>query len=277
MILERIIETKKIEVARSKEEMTLGDLEDQIGMSEVDSLSEAIRRPGVNIIAEIKYRSPSHGLFHCQDSPEELAAGYVKNGAAAISILTDETFFGGRLEYVRRVSEYLTISESEPEGEGLDAIESVPLLRKDFIIDRYQVAEARREGASAYLLIVACLERPALRELQCVGREYGMEALVEVHDIYELEAALDTGSTMVGVNNRDLRSFEVNVKTSFEIARELEGETGLDLVAESGITDSSLIAELRDAGFSAFLIGTAFMDSPDPAGRLHNLLTGVAE
>ena len=277
MILDRIIETKTIEVARSKEEMTLGELEDQIGMSQVDSLSEAIRRPGVNIIAEIKYRSPSHGPFHCQDSPEELAAGYVKNGAAAISILTDETFFGGRLEYLRRVSEHLAASESDHGREGLDANESVPLLRKDFIIDRYQVAEARRAGASAYLLIAACLEGPALRDLQDVGREYGLEALVEVHDIYELEAALDAGSTILGVNNRDLRSFEVNVNTSFEIARELEGETGLDLVAESGISDSSLIAELRDAGFGAFLIGTAFMDSPNPAERLHDLLTDATE
>jgi indole-3-glycerol phosphate synthase len=178
---------------------------------------------------------------------------------------------------LREVSEYLNVSESDHRREGQDAIESVPLLRKDFILDRYQIAEARLAGASAYLLIVACLERPALNELKEAGREYGLEALVEVHDIYELEVALDAGATLVGVNNRNLRSFEVNVNTSFEIARELERESGLELVAESGISDSSLIAELRDAGFSAFLIGTAFMDSQNPDESLRDLLTDTIE
>jgi indole-3-glycerol phosphate synthase len=148
----------------------------------------------------------------------------------------------------------------------------VPLLRKDFIIDRYQIAEAGIAGASAYLLIVACLEKRALEDLQKAGRDYGLESLVEIHDSYELEAAVDSGATMIGVNNRDLRSFEVNVNTSFEIARRMEGESEVELIAESGISNPSLIAELRDAGFSAFLIGTALMDSRNPARRLRQLL-----
>jgi indole-3-glycerol phosphate synthase len=269
MILDRILATKQRELVQRQEQISLGDLERRIPSSEVISFTEAIRKTDVNIISEIKYNSPSHGAFLCQDPPEELAGAYVKNGAAALSILTDETFFGGSLDFLERVSGHLTSGLSDRDQDGAVP---VPLLRKDFILDRYQVLEARCAGASAFLLIVACLHGSVLRELQATGRDYGLEALVEVHDRFELETALDAGATLVGVNNRDLRSFEVNVNTSFEIARELEGESGPVLVAESGISDASLIAELRDAGFSAFLIGTAFMDSPNPAEQLRKLL-----
>lgn len=273
MILNRIVETKRIEVSQRKEKVPLGNLTDQMAEIDVASFSEAIRRPETNIIAEIKYRSPSHGPFRCQDTPEELAGAYAENGAAAISVLTDETFFGGSIEYLKRVSEYLKGLESERSNEQREGRKQVPLLCKDFIIDRYQIAEAVLGGASAYLLIVACLGKRALSDLQEAGREYSLEPLVEVHDSHELEVAVDSGATIIGVNNRDLRSFEVNVKTSFEIARRLEGERMCALVSESGISEPSLIAELRDAGFNAFLIGTALMDSVDPSQRLRELLS----
>jgi len=266
---------KKGEVSRRMEEIPLDRLVDQLPEVGGPSFLAAVRRPGVNIIAEIKYKSPSHGAFLCQDPPVEIAAGYAESGAAAISVLTDETFFDGKLEYLQQVSEYFQSGESsEGEEEGERRLR-VPLLRKDFIVDRYQIAEAAIAGASACLLIVAGLNSRALSELQEAGRDYGVESLVEIHDSYELETAVDSGTALIGVNNRDLRSFEVNVNTSFEIARRLEGESHFELIAESGISDPSLIAELRDAGFGGFLIGTAFMDSRVPSQRLRELL--VAE
>ena len=266
MILDQILEAKRIEVLRLKGEVPLGSLLDQLSGTEVVSFCEAMRRPDVNIIAEIKYRSPSHGPFSCQDPPEQIARGYADNGAAAISILTDEAFFGGSLRFLQQVSDDFGGAEGQ-KGR-------VPLLRKDFIIDRYQIVEARIAGASAFLLIAACLAADDLRGLLEAGREYGLDAVVEVHDSHELEAAVESGAKIIGVNNRDLRSFEVNVNTSFEIAREMEGESDYTLIAESGLSELSLIRELRDAGFSAFLIGTAFMDSHDPAERLFQLLNG---
>jgi indole-3-glycerol phosphate synthase len=261
MILDRIIETKRIEVAQQKERVSINDLRGRLAALEMPSFLEAIKRPDINIVAEIKYRSPSHGPFLCQDAPETVADQYADNGAAAISVLTDETFFGGSLQHLEEVSEHLR------------GRISVPLLRKDFIIDQYQVVEARSAGASAYLLIAACLDKGELARLQEAGREFGLDSLVEVHDCHELDAAVETGAKIIGVNNRDLRSFAVNVNTSFEIAKRMEGVGHCTLVSESGITDSVLIEELRDAGFSAFLIGTAFMDSADPAKRLRELLS----
>jgi indole-3-glycerol phosphate synthase len=268
MILNQILERKKVEISQLKDRYPLADLRSRSAERQVPSFSDAIQQQGINIIAEIKYKSPSHGPFLCQEPPGELAKRYREQGAAAISVLTDESFFGGSLEHLRQVSECL----NSPELDQIPGQSRVPLLRKDFIIDRYQIVEAAAAGASAFLLIVACLERQALKQFWQYGREHGLDPLVEVHNSYELEAAVETGARIVGVNNRDLRTFEVNVETSFEIARRMEGETDFILVAESGISNPSLISELRDAGFSAFLIGTALMDAPDPARRLRELL-----
>lgn len=268
-MLDQIVARKREELAERLSKITLEELEDRFPTSPPASLEAALVRPGVNIIAEIKYRSPSHGPFKCCLEPEKVAQIYVENGAAALSILTDETFFGGSLEYLDRVFQHLL-----PEDPNSDSGEGTPLLRKDFILDRFQVAEAKVHRASAFLLIAACLDSVQCRSLIEYGREVGLEALVEIHDPFELDAAVDSGARLLGVNNRNLKTFEVDINTSFEIARRLEGEDRFVLVAESGVSQRSEILELKDAGFDGFLIGTAFMESDDPGAKLRELTHG---
>ena len=271
MFLDRIVEVKRIEVQQRREQVSLEALLDRDVERKSDCFLEAIQRPAINVIAEIKYRSPSHGPFLLQDAPQEIASMYVNNGAAAISVLTDETFFGGSLEYLRMVAD--SVRSEVVQGEDNDPRQAaLPLLCKDFIVSRYQIVEAALAGASAYLLIAACLSPEDLNVLLECGREHGMEALVEVHNLRELEMVVESEARVIGVNNRDLRSFEVNINTSFEIARRLEGEERFALVAESGISERSLIEELRDAGYDAFLVGTALMDSAEPARQLRDLV-----
>jgi indole-3-glycerol phosphate synthase len=224
--------------------------------NDMNQFTSALTKPGTNIIAEIKYRSPSHGLFACQLPPADIGKAYRDNGAAAISVLTDEARFDGKLEYLRAVS-------------GIE--NCPPLLRKDFIRTREQVKEAGEYGASAFLLIVRDLSPGLLHDLCLYGQELALVPLVEIHSASELEAALKQEVRLIGVNNRDLSNFEVNVDTSFQIARLLEKEPGFTLVSESGIKDRSLIVELQDAGYSAFLIGSVFMDAPDPGKILRQL------
>jgi indole-3-glycerol phosphate synthase len=270
-MLEQIIARKREEVALRSQEVTLEELERRFPRIPPAQFDEALLLPGIRIIAEIKYRSPSHGPFRCQLDPEEIARQYVENGAAALSILTDEPFFGGSVRYLEQISDYLHPSKETDQGAPLRV---VPLLRKDFILDRFQVAEARAYGASAFLLIVACLDPGECESLLDYGRDLGLEALVEIHDPYELETAVDSGARVIGVNNRDLKSFEVDINTSFEIAKRLEGEKGFVLIAESGVSERSQVLELQDAGFHGFLVGTAFMDSEKPGVKLKELVNG---
>jgi len=268
-MLNQIMARKREELVERSCKVTLEELEDRFLESPPASLEAALVRPSVNIIAEIKYSSPSHGPFKCRLAPEDVAQIYVENGAAALSILTDEPFFGGSLEYLDRVFQHLI-----REDRNSDSGERTPLLRKDFILDRFQVAEAKVHGASAFLLIVACLDSVQLRSLIEYGREIGLEALVEIHDPFELDVALDSGARILGVNNRNLKTFEVDINTSFAIARRLEGEDRFVLVAESGVSHRSEVLELKDAGFHGFLIGTAFMESADPGAKLKELTHG---
>ncbi|RPI21956.1 MAG: indole-3-glycerol-phosphate synthase [Acidobacteria bacterium] len=217
---------------------------------------DALTKSGTNIIAEIKYSSPSHGPFACKLSPEDIGKVYRDHGAAAISVLTEEPRFNGKLEYLRKVAE-------------ID--DCPPLLRKDFIRTRDQVKEAADHGASAYLLIVRDLSPGLLKDLLLYGEDRNLEPLVEIHDAFELEAAMDQGTRLIGVNNRDLRTFEVKLDTCFQIAKLLEKEKVYTLVAESGIKERSVILELQDAGFSGFLIGSVFMDAKDPGKKLLEL------
>lgn len=260
-MLERIIEKKKQELAAAAGRTVQESIWEQLDQ-EVPSFSEALRKPSINIIAEIKYSSPSHGPFTCQDPPEKIAESYAEAGAAALSVLTDQTFFSGNAEFLTRARKTLSSDER---------FRSLPLLRKDFIIDRNQIVEARQIGASACLLIAACLSQMELQGLIEAGVEQGLDSLVEVHDPYELEKSLEAGAAIIGVNNRNLKTFEVDLRTSFDLARRLEGEDRL-IVAESGISEPQQIVELKDAGFSAFLIGTTFMDSRNPGLKLRELL-----
>jgi indole-3-glycerol phosphate synthase len=258
-ILNRIVENKKEELEKTRLQVPFEQLLEQVPQGSPVSLSDTLTQDSIPIIAEIKFRSPSRGTFPCELSHTEIARIYVETGAAAISVLTEKNYFGGKLSYLQ------DICQEHP---------NLPLLRKDFIIDRYQVLEARAAEASAYLLIVACLDRSHLVELLRAGEEFGIEPLVEVHDPYELETAIENGATLIGVNNRNLVTFDVDLDASFNIARRMEGESGFTLIAESGIHEHQQILELRDAGFSGFLIGSAMMNSQNPGAVLNKLLTG---
>ncbi len=256
-MLDRIVRNRRRELDLSKMALPLPQLLDQLPEERFPSFIEAITADGINIIAEIKYQSPSHGRFACQLPEKEIGRIYARNGAVAISVLTEKHYFEGDLEFL------VTLRKAELH---------LPLLRKDFILDRYQVAESRYYGASAYLLIVSIVSRSELHDLIAYGKEFDLDTLVEVHDPFELEVALEADARLIGVNNRNLRTFEVNINTSFDLAKRMEQENGYTLVSESGISEHLQIDELRDAGFSAFLIGSVLMDSKDPGKKLRELL-----
>lgn len=258
-LLDRIVEAKRQQLTELRLRKPLEDLAAEIPEAPPPSFQESLRADGVNIIAEIKYSSPSHGPFLIQEPPEDVASAYRDHGAAAVSVLTDEPYFQGKAEYLARIR---------------DRFPDLPLLRKDFTLDRYQVLEARVLGASAVLLIAACLDLGRLRQLQKDAAECRLDALVEIHDLFELETALEAGARIIGVNNRDLRSFRIDIDVSFRVARELEGEEGVTLVSESGISEPAQIHELRAAGFHAFLVGSTLMDSENPGQDLRRLIEG---
>ena len=274
-LLDEIVRTKAAEIEQRKGQVPLSELITRFSTDQLPVLSDALATPGIHIIAEIKYCSPSFGRFACQEPPETIGEEYVKGGATAISVVTDEPYFAGRLEFLDRIRNLFSGSGRERNrgGEAEAVLEPVPLLRKDFILDRYQLAEARSHGASAALLIVSCLGRARLGELLNRCQDFGIEALVEIHSARELEIALHSGARLLGVNNRNLENFEVDIQTSFEIARLMEGESGYILVAESGISDAVAILELRDAGFSGFLVGTCLMSSSNPGQALRKLVS----
>jgi indole-3-glycerol phosphate synthase len=205
------------------------------------------------VIAELKRRSPSRGEIRPDFDPVRCAREYAEGGAAALSVLTDERFFGGRLEYLGAVR----------------AAVGLPLLRKDFLVDPYQVDEARAAGADAVLLIVAALDEPRLRDLLAHARGRGLDVLVEVHDERELETALSVGTDLLGVNNRDLRSFVTDLAVTERLAARVP--PGVLLVAESGITGPADIARLARAGARAFLVGESLMGQPQPGAALRRL------
>jgi indole-3-glycerol phosphate synthase len=206
------------------------------------------------IIAEIKKASPSKGLLLDDFEPAGLARAYESGGAAAISVLTDEPFFQGSLADLESARFAIRL----------------PVLRKDFTLDVFHVIEAAAHGADAILLIAAILSPSELRALRELAARYGMAALVEVHDERELGAALDSGATLVGVNNRNLHTFEVALDTSLRLAERIPA--GTLMVSESGIQSRGDIERLRAAGFHAFLVGEHLMKSPDPAQALRSLI-----
>ncbi len=219
----------------------------------------ALGRTGrVNVIAEHKRRSPSRGSIREDLQPPAVARAYEAAGAAALSVLTDEAFFGGRLEHLQEAR----------------AATALPALRKDFVLDPWQVWEARAAGADAVLLIVAALADSDLARLLAVAQEAGVDALVEVHDRAELDHALAAGSRVVGVNSRDLRTLAVSLDTALGLAPAIPDD--VVAVAESGIRTGADVRRLRDAGFHAFLVGEHLMASPDPGEALARLLEEAA-
>ena len=213
----------------------------------------------LNVIAECKRRSPSRGVLRIDYDPVAIAAAYAGAGAAALSVLTEPMFFDGALEHLAAIRQAV----------------ATPLLRKDFIVDDYQLLEARAAGADAALLIVSALDDATLRRLQERCLALGMAALVEVHSVAELDRALAAGARIVGVNNRNLRTLEVDVDLSHAIAARLPAD--VIAVSESGLKTAEDLRSLRTAGYRAFLIGERFMTSADPGRALAGLLAQAAE
>jgi indole-3-glycerol phosphate synthase len=205
------------------------------------------------VIAEVKKASPSKGVIRPDFHPAEIAASYERGGAACLSVLTDVDFFQGADDYLVQARGACTL----------------PVLRKDFTVDAYQVYEARLLGADCILLIVAALGDAALAELSHLALELGMDVLVEVHDIDELERALQVGAPLVGINNRSLRTFDVTLQTTLDLKQAVPGDRLL--VTESGIATPDDVALMRGNGVHAFLVGEAFMRAPDPGAELARL------
>lgn len=215
----------------------------------------ALARPErLNVIAECKRRSPSRGVLKPDYDPATIAAGYARAGAAAISVLTEPAFFDGALDHLAAVRE----------------VTDLPILRKDFIVDRYQVLEARAAGADAILLIVAGLTPTDLKALHAVATDAGLDVLVEIHDLRELPVALEAGASIIGVNNRNLRTLAVDKEVS-EAAVDRIPESAV-AVAESGLKTRDDLTRLRSAGYDAFLIGERLMSTDDPGRALADLL-----
>lgn len=215
--------------------------------------SALISHPDVAIIAEVKKASPSKGVICTDFRPVDIAVNYQQKGAQAISVLTDRKFFQGELLYMMQVREAV----------------SLPVLRKDFIIDELQITEAHRHGADAILLIVAILDLVQLRDYQACAAEYGMDVLVEVHDEWEMEQALEAGSTLIGINNRNLKDFSVDIATTFRLKKRIPAE--IPVVSESGLQTVDDFKRLRDAGVAAALVGEALVRAGADSALLQSL------
>ena len=259
-VLDAILARTRERVAAEQDRRPLGFGHPAVkGAPVVRPFAEAIARPGRdNVIAEHKRRSPSRGAIREDLLPADVARLYESAGAAAISVLTDEAFFGGRVAHLVEVR----------------AASGVPVLRKDFVLDPWQVWEARAAGADAVLLLVAALTDAELAGLLAVVREAGMDALVEVHDRGELDRALAAGARIVGVNNRDLKTLAVSLDTALALAPAIPDD--VVAVAESGIRTGADLVRLRDAGFDAFLVGEHLMSAPDPGQALRELVAGAS-
>jgi indole-3-glycerol phosphate synthase len=255
MILEDILSARRADVARAKRVTPLAALREQPRYAAPRRGFAAglrARRPAV--IAEIKKASPSKGVIRADFDPVAIARSYAAAGAAAISVLTEERFFQGHADHLQAVR---------------DAVE-LPLLRKDFVFDSYQLAEARAWGADAALLIAAMLDDGQLAELHAAGTELGLDVLVEAHTAEEVTRAAAAGARLIGVNNRDLRTFVTSLATAERLHALIP--KGALAVAESGIETATDVARMCDAGYDAFLVGESLMRAPDPGAALRALL-----
>jgi indole-3-glycerol phosphate synthase len=257
MILAKIVSKKREEVAVAKDLVPVGVLKERLKAVKrpAGGFAKSVSRPGhINLIAEIKKSSPSKGVIRQDFHPLAIAAEYEAAGASAISVLTDESFFGGKLEYLVNVKS----------GAG------VPILRKDFIIDEYQVYESAAAGADAILLIARILTQEEMAGYISMARTYGMDALVETHNEEELEKALKSGADIIGINNRDLSSFAVDLSTTERLVRLVPA--GKITVAESGIENNEQVLFLKSLGVNAILVGETLMRAKDIIRKTRELL-----
>ncbi len=260
-ILDAILARTAADLSGRKARVSIGELEARAKLEPPPlSLRDALSGAGMSVIAEIKRASPSRGAFPVVVDPGEVARAYIAGGAAAISVLTDEPFFRGSLR---------DLEDAANTAHG--AKSPIAVLRKDFIIDPYQIVEARACGADAILLIVAALDDVALAELQATARDCGMDALVEVHDEQEMERAVGIGINLVGINNRDLRTFTVDLAVTERLAPLAPAHAVV--VAESGVFGSAEVERLQRAGAHAVLVGEGLVTAPDRAAAVRSLLT----
>jgi indole-3-glycerol phosphate synthase len=257
-ILDKIIDHKRQEVQERKELFPAKRHERSIYFeTPVVSLREYLQRPGSSgVIAEFKRRSPSQQNINLYAEVEKVSIGYMQAGAAALSVLTDEHFFGGKNEDLSQARQF----------------NFCPILRKDFIIDEYQIVEARGIGADAILLIAACLEAKELQQLARFAKQLGLEVVCEVHDIREIDK-LCPEVDIVGVNNRNLHDFSVSIQQSIDLYPALPGE--MLKISESGIEDPHAIVDLKRTGYQGFLIGTYFMRNAEPERRCRKFIDRV--
>jgi indole-3-glycerol phosphate synthase len=259
-MIEQLIDGARRGVDDRRREVPLADLEQRLSARGEDRpFSEALVRPGLSVIAEFKRRSPSAGAIAAADADVAAqVAAYERGGAAAVSVLTDQPHFGGNLDDLRAAR----------------AACGIPIIRKDFIVDPYQLYEAAVNGADAVLLIVRALDDEDLRHLNEEARALDLDTLVEVHDADELERALEADAEVIGINNRDLDGFVVDVNTTYELMPDVPA--GKTVVAESGISGREELEELERVGVDAVLIGGSLMTAPDPELKLLEM-TGMDE
>lgn len=261
-VLAKILEAKRREVEEAKRRIPRAEIERNAreaspprGFEKALRAKAAAGKPAV--IAEIKRASPSRGLIRADFDPARIAASYEANGAACLSVLTDREFFGGSAEDLKAAR----------------AACSLPVLRKDFMIDPYQVHEARAWGADCILLIVGALRDSEMRELEAQARDIGLDVLVESHDGGELARALELRTSLIGVNNRDLRTFETHLETTLGLVDDVP--PGRLLITESGISEPADVLRLKKSGVGAYLVGSAFMAAQDPGKELSRLFSGA--
>ena len=260
-ILQRIVAVKREEIAAARQRRSLASWREEAesgearrGLRNLEAALRAKVAAGKSaVIAEIKKASPSKGVLRERFVPAEIAASYASHGAACLSVLTDVQFFQGHADYL---------------GQARAAC-PLPVLRKDFIVDEYQVVEARAIGADCVLLIAACLDDALMTDLEAIAHALGMAVLVEVHDRAELDRALRLKTPLLGMNNRNLRTFEVSLQTTLDLLPAVP--EGRLVVTESGILGASDVRRMRQAGVQAYLVGEAFMRAPDPGVALAEL------
>ncbi|MDU1891747.1 MAG: indole-3-glycerol phosphate synthase TrpC [Dysgonomonas sp.] len=252
-ILERIIENKKKEVEQQKAVVSISDLEKNISDIQVNSFKEALIQSSTGIIAEFKRRSPSRDWIFKDAKIEDVIPLYSKNGAAAISVLTDMDFFGGNLNDLNQ-------------ARGLT---TTPLLRKDFVIDEYQIYQAKKAEASAILLIASALTVDETKQFAAKAKELGLDVLLEIHNEMEL-GHINSNVDVVGVNNRNLATFVTDVQVSFDLVDKIPNE--FVKISESGISQPQTVKELRQAGFKGFLMGENFMKTNNPGKALEEFI-----
>jgi indole-3-glycerol phosphate synthase len=257
-ILKKIVDVKRQEVAtalkRKSFESVRADAESRVLTRDfVGALRHKIAAGQAAVIAEVKKASPSKGVLREDFIPADIAQSYAEHGAACLSVLTDKEFFQGSVDYLKQAR----------------ASCDLPVLRKDFMVDAYQVYEARAMGADCILLIAACLDDAQMAELEAIARSLDMAVLVEVHDEEELQRALKLKTPLVGINNRNLRTFEVSLDTTMGMLKDVPADRLL--ITESGILSRADVQKMREANVHAFLVGEAFMRAPDPGVALAEL------